>query len=224
MAVRVLVGEDSYLAREGIAHVLEQIPDVEVVGMYGDTDELRRAIDANPPDVVLTDVRMPPTGTDEGLRLASELRRTHPQVGVLVLSQYAEPIYVTAIFEDGAERRGFMQKDRLRSREDLARALHDVATGGSYVDASVVVPLIARGPRPVLEMLTPREREILGLIALGQSNIAIAATAGITKRGVERHVNAIFAKLSLPPDDDVNRRVKAVLMYLSESHVPDVSG
>jgi DNA-binding NarL/FixJ family response regulator len=215
--MRVVVGEDSFLAREGISRVLERIEGVELVGTGADLEEVRRVIEESAPDVVLTDIRMPPTGTDEGIRLAAELRSSHPEIGVVVLSQHAEPLYATALFEQGSEGRAYLLKERLRDREELSRALHEVAAGGSVVDPRVVEELLAaqrRNKASKLDRLTPRELEILSLIAEGRSNTAIAEQLVVTRRAVERHINAIFWKLDLGESEDVSRRVKAVLVYL----------
>jgi DNA-binding NarL/FixJ family response regulator len=216
MAMRVVLGEDSLIAREGIVRMLETM-DVELVGVYGGLDELRAGIDEGSPDIVLTDIRMPPSHTDEGIRLAQELRSSHPEMGVVVLSQHAEPLYATALFDRGSERRAYLLKDRLRERDELDRALQTVRRGGSVVDPRIVEELLSslrRRNESRLNELTPRELELLGLIAEGMSNSAIATTLVITRRAVERHVNAIFAKLDLGDSADVSRRVKAVLLYL----------
>jgi DNA-binding NarL/FixJ family response regulator len=217
VGIRVVLGEDSFLAREGIVSVLQTIEDVEVVGVAGDLDSLRALIDDASPDVLVTDIRMPPTNTDEGIRLANELRSSAPGVGVLVLSQHAEPLYASALFQNGSGRRAYLLKERVTDREELARALREVAGGGSVVDSRIVDELLAfqkQQDDSKLDQLTPREFEILGLIAEGQSNAAIASRLVITKRAVERHINAIFWKLDLGESEDVSRRVKAVLLYL----------
>lgn len=215
--IRVVAAEDSFLAREGIASILGGIEDVELVEMSGDLDELRAAVDRSAPDVVLTDIRMPPTNTDEGIRFAAELRDSYPEMGVVVLSQHAEPGYAMALFKGGSDRRAYLLKERLQDQAELSRALHDVAAGRSLVDSKVVDKLLSSRERrdSDLEKLTPRELEILGLITEGRSNGSIASSLGITKRGVERHVNAIFLKLDLGEPEDVSRRVKAALLYLS---------
>ena len=216
MAIRVLVADDDYLAREGIARALEMVEDVRVVGSCEDLDSALAAVADVVPDVVLTDIRMPPGQSDEGLRLAAELRRSHPQVAVLLLSQHAEPLYALDLFEQGPDRRGYLLKERLRSHTELGLAIHQLVEGGSYVDPAVVTPLLHH-QAAALDPLTAREREILAGVAGGASNAAIAAATGITKRAVERHINSIFAKLHLPADEDVNRRVKAALIFLSEA-------
>lgn len=217
MAIRVVVGEDSFLAQQGIASILGDMDDVELVDTTADLDALRDSVERTGPDVVLTDIRMPPTNTDEGIRFAAELRSSHPEVGVVILSQHAEPRYAMALFRAGSDRRAYLLKERLRDQAELSRALHDVAAGRSLVDSRVVDKLVsARGRNDrELHKLTARELEILGLIAEGRSNRAIAAKLSITKRAVERHINAIFLKLDLGEPENVSRRVKAALLYLS---------
>jgi DNA-binding NarL/FixJ family response regulator len=217
MALRVVLGEDSYLAREGIVRALERLEDIELAATCGDLDELREAVVGERPDVVLTDIRMPPTNTDEGIRFAAELRSSHPEIGVVVLSQHAEPLYATSLFERGSDRRAYLLKERLRDGAELQRALREVASGGSVVDPRVVEELLGlqrRRSDTRLDRLTARELEILGMIAEGRSNSAIAESLVITKRAVERHINSIFSKLDLGDSEDVSRRVKAVLLYL----------
>ncbi len=215
--IRVVLADDSFLAREGIARALESIEDVQLVETCVELDELRAAVERNKPDVVLTDIRMPPTNTDEGIRFALELRSSHPEVGVVVLSQHADPSYAMALFADGSERRGYLLKERVKDEDELARALREVVAGRSLVDPRVVDRLVtARVDKdPGLERLTPRERQILAMIAEGRSNNAIAETLMVTKRAVERHINGIFLKLDLGEASDVNRRVKAALLYLT---------
>ena len=218
MTLRLILGEDSFLAREGIMRALESVEGIEIVAVCDDLDSLRAAILESDVDVVLTDIRMPPTNTDEGIQLAGELRSTHPNVGVVVLSQHADPLYAIALFDEGSSRRAYLVKDRVTEPSELARVLREVADGGSAVDPTVVERLLdlqrRRGNRQ-LDLLTPRELEILGLIAEGRSNSAIAESLVITKRAVERHINAIFSKLDLGAPDDINRRVKAALLYLA---------
>jgi len=170
---------------------------------------------------VLTDIRMPPSYTDEGIRLAAELRSSHPSMGVVVLSQHAQPLYAVSLFETGSERRAYLLKERLRNHSELGRALREVHQGGSVVDPQIVEELVAGHARhegSKLVRLTPRELETLGLVAEGRSNAAIAGSLVITKRAVERHINTIFGKLELRESDDVNRRVTAALMYLAGTH------
>jgi DNA-binding NarL/FixJ family response regulator len=223
MAIRVVVGEDSFLARQGITSILDDIEGVELVEASADLDELRAAVERAAPDVVLTDIRMPPTNSDEGIRFAAELRSSHPEIGVVVLSQHAEPRYAMALFRAGSDRRAYLLKERLKDQAELSRALHDVAAGRSLVDSRVVDKLVAAHERQDSELgrLSPRELEILGLIAEGGSNNAIATKLSITKRAVERHINAIFRKLDLGEPENVSRRVMAALLYLSgDGHPP----
>jgi DNA-binding NarL/FixJ family response regulator len=219
MAIRIVVGEDSVVIREGIERMLERIDDIEIVATCADAATLRAAIAEQRPDVVLTDIRMPPTGTDEGIRVAVELRETAPEVGVVVLSQHVEPAYAVALLEGGSAGRAYLLKDRLRDSTALTRAIREVAEGGSLVDPVVVDQLvIARSQRDnsPLRELTERELQILAMIAEGRSNAAIADELVVTKRAVERHINAIFLKLGLREDEDVSRRVKAALLYLAD--------
>jgi DNA-binding NarL/FixJ family response regulator len=215
--VRIVLGEDNFIAREGLIRVLEEIDGVEVAGAFADAVALREAVDRLRPDVVLTDIRMPPTGTDEGIRVAEELRETHPEVGVIVLSQHVEPLYALTLFEQGSHGRAYLLKDRLMDADELRRAVHEVASGGALVDPRVVEELLAhwKDEESPLARLTPRERETLALVAEGRSNLAIALALDVTERAVERHINAIFAKLELTEPSKVNRRVKAALVYLS---------
>ena len=216
--VRVVVGEDSFLTREAISALLNDTAGIELVAACEDAGSLRAAIDREQPDVVLTDIRMPPNHRDEGIKLANELRETQPEIGVVVLSQHAEPTYAAILFEDGSHGRAYLLKESLKDREELIRAVVTVAEGGSVVDPLIVDELleIQRRRRDTpLDQLTPRELEILGLIAEGRSNAAIAEKLVVTKRAVERHINSIFMKLGLRESDDISRRVKAALLYLS---------
>ena len=216
---RVVLADDSFLIREAIAAVLGSEPGFELVAACGDGDALLAAIDAEQPDVVLTDIRMPPSGDGEGILVANRLRDTHPGVGVVVMSQYADPRYGADLFEQGSDRRAYLLKERLHHRAQLVGALEAVAAGGSIVDPKVVETLIAdrvKSERSPLGELTTRELEILAELAQGKSNQAIATQRFLTKRAVEKHINAIFSKLGLTPDEDVSRRVKAALIYLSE--------
>jgi DNA-binding NarL/FixJ family response regulator len=218
MAVRVVLGEDSFLAREAIEGVLQRADGIELVAACSDLDSLRAVIDETLPDVVVTDIRMPPDNSDEGIRLAAELRSKHPKIGVVVLSQHAEPIYATTLFEEGSERRAYVLKESVKDQAELSRALKTVAEGGSVVDPIVVEQLVETRRRREdahLDALTPRELEILGMIAEGQSNAAIAEKLVVTKRAVERHINSIFLKLDLRDAEDVSRRVMAALRYLA---------
>ncbi len=219
MAVRVVIGEDSLIVREGIHELLASSPGTEVVASCEDAESLLEAVDAHAPDVVLTDIRMPPSKTDEGIRVAARLRESHPEVGVVVLSQYSEPAYVLRLLESGSDKRGYLLKDRVHNRGELVSALDAVAQGGSVIDPKIVEVLVdakARAERSPLAELTSREREVLAEIAEGKSNTAIADSLVLTKRAVEKHINSIFMKLGLAAADDVSKRVKATLLFLAE--------
>jgi DNA-binding NarL/FixJ family response regulator len=217
--IRVAMADDSYLVREALARVLDGADGVDVVASCGDRDSLLRAVDAEEPDVVVTDIRMPPTDTDEGLQVAASLRRTHPRVGVVLLSQYADSSYGLALLAEGSERRAYLLKERIQYRGQLVAAIEAVAHGDSMIDAKVVEGLIAarrRAEHSRLAELTSRETEILAYVARGYSNQAIADELVLTKRAVEKHINGIFLKLGLSQAEDVARRVKAALIYLAE--------
>ena len=217
--IRVAVAEDSYPIREFLTMILSSTPAVELVAVCSNGNELRTAIAASQPDVVVTDIRMPPSGADEGIRIAMSLRDTHPEIGVVVLSQYAEPAYALGLFDGGTGRRAYLLKERIRDSEELIAAIEMVARGGSVIDPLVVDVLIqarSRAGHSRLAQLTSREREVLAEIAAGKSNGAIAESLVLTKRAVEKHVNAIFSKLDLPETEDVSRRVKATLFFLDE--------
>jgi DNA-binding NarL/FixJ family response regulator len=217
--IRVVLADDSYLVREAVTRLLEATDRVELLSACGDRDTLLAAIDEQRPDVVVTDIRMPPTHTDEGLQVAARVRETHPEIGVVVLSQYAEPEYGLALLENGSDGRAYLLKERINHRGQLVSAIEAVAEGGSVMDAKVVETLIAARQRvehSPLGELTPRELEILSFIARGHSNQAIADELVLTKRAVEKHINAIFLKLGLTDALDVSRRVKAALIYLAE--------
>jgi DNA-binding NarL/FixJ family response regulator len=220
MAIRVVVAEDSLIVREGLVQLLAQSPSVDVVAAYGDVDAVLAAVDRDRPDVVLTDIRMPPSNTDEGIRLAKLLGDQRPDTGVVVLSQYAEPPYVLALLDRGSDRRGYLLKERVHDRGQLVSAIDTVARGGSVIDPKVVEVLVeskARAERSPLAELTPRERDVLAEIAEGKSNAAIAESLVLTKRAVEKHINSIFMKLGLADSQDVSRRVKATLMFLADN-------
>jgi DNA-binding NarL/FixJ family response regulator len=217
--LRVAVAEDSYPIREFLAVTLGAAPEVELVAICTNGKELEVAIEKWDPDVVVTDIRMPPSRLDEGIRIATQLRETRPNVGVVVLSQYAEPEYVLALLEKGSGGRAYLLKERVRDRGELIGAIEAVARGGSVIDPTIVDVLIdarARAAKSRLTQLTPRERELLAEMASGKSNGAIAESLFLTKRAVEKHVNSIFSKLDLPETEDVSRRVKATLIFLSE--------
>ena len=217
MSIRVVLAEDDFLLRQGIRRVLEAAPDVVVVAECADGDELLAAVDADPPDVVVTDVRMPPSGADEGIRIANRLRTTHPGVGVVVLSQFVEPEYALALLEHGSQRRAYLLKERVSDRRRIARALRDVAAGGSAFDPKVVDALVSTRSPSLLSPLSPREREVLAEVAQGKSNPAIADALGLSKSAVEKYITSIFAKLGLAGAQDVSQRVKAALMFLDDS-------
>ena len=219
-AIRVVLADDSYLVREALDRVLEGADGIEVVASCRDRDSLRRAIEEERPDVVVTDIRMPPSDTDEGLQVAADLRQTNPGIGVVVLSQYADPRYSLALLDDGSDGRAYLLKERVQHRGQLVSAIETVANGGSVIDAKVVEALItarSRAERSPLADMTPRELEILAFVARGHSNQAIADELVLTKRAVEKHINAIFLKLGLTEALDVSRRGKAALIYLAES-------
>ena len=218
-SLRVMIAEDSLLVREGVRQMVDRQDDLDVIGDYPDLPSLRSALAERTPDVVVTDVRMPPSFTDEGIRMAVELRESQPDVGVVVLSQYAEPAYARDLLSGGSSRRGYLLKERVSEPDQLAEAIRTVANGGSVIDATVVDLLVSassRGPASPLAGLTPRELEVLDHVAQGKSNAAVAASLFLTERAVEKHINALFAKLGLAATPDVNRRVTAVLMHLSE--------
>ena len=218
MALRLVLAEDNLLVREGLQQLLSSIDGVELVGVCADLDELLESIDRHDPDVVLTDIRMPPTRTDEGIRAAARLRDTHPGVGVVVLSQHSEPAYVLELLDAGSDGRGYLLKERVHDRSQLSTAISTVAAGGSVIDPKLVEVLVtarAAAERSPLRELTPREREVLAEIAEGKSNAAIAESLVLTKRAVEKHINSIFMKLNLADAEDVSKRVKATLLFLS---------
>ena len=218
--IRVVVAEDTYLVREGIRRLLEPEPDIDLVAACGDLPSLRKAIEAEQPDVVLTDIRMPPSSRDEGIQVADQLRDERPQTGVVVLSQFAAPEYALALLEKGADRRAYLLKDRVGDGAQLAGAIREVARGGSVIDPMIVEALVrakGRSESP-LDELTPRERETLEEMAQGKNNAAIAASLVITEQSVEKLIHSIFRKLGVAWQPDANRRVKAVLLYLAEQN------
>jgi len=218
MAVRVVLAEDNYLVREGVRKLVETEADLEVVGVCADYDSLLRTAEDERPDVVVTDIRMPPTGTDEGIRAASVLRDQHPDMGVVVLSQYSEPAYALSFLDGGSKGRAYLLKERVSDIGQLAAAIREVAAGGSVIDPVVVDALVAARAQPEdspLHRLTAREKEILSEMAQGKNNAAVAASLVLSERAVEKHINSIFSKLALSEEPDVHRRVKAVLLFLS---------
>ena len=219
MAIRVVLAEDNYLVREGIRRLLETHPELELVASCEDYDSLIAAVKADPPDVVLTDIRMPPGDSDEGIRAANLFREEWPDVGVVVLSHHDEAEYALALLEGGSEGRAYLLKERVSDLDQLIGAIHEVARGGSVIDPKVVEALVsakARAQKSPLAQLTPRESEVVAEMAQGKTNASIAAALFLTERAVEKHINSIFSKLGLSGERDVHRRVKAVLLFLSE--------
>jgi DNA-binding NarL/FixJ family response regulator len=215
--LRIVLADDNVLIREGLASIVASLHGVDLVSQCESVDDLFAQVEAFEPDVVLTDIRMPPTHTDEGIVAALRLRRERPGVGVVVLSQYSQPAYVLSLFEHGSDRLAYLLKERV-SPGELERAIRTVAAGGSVIDPRVVEVLVAaRGARPsAIDRLTPRERDVLGLIAEGLNNAAIADRLVLSQRAISKHINAIFSKLDLAEDDDAHRRVTAVLMWLGQ--------
>jgi len=223
MPLRVALGEDNLIVREGVRQLLEADPEIEIVAAVGDSLSLRAICEKERPDVVITDIRMPPTETDEGIKIAEELRESHPQMGVVVLSQFSDPVYAVALLERGSDRRAYLLKERVHNRAELTAAVRAVSTGGSMIDAKIVETLVrarAEAERSPLSELTSREREVLSEIAQGKSNSAIAESLFLTKRAIEKHINAIFLKLGLADSQDVSKRVAAALILLSSSEAP----
>jgi DNA-binding NarL/FixJ family response regulator len=220
--INVVLGEDSYIVREGLRQLLASAGGIEVQAECEDFGSLLQAVEDRRPDVVLTDIRMPPTQQDEGIQIAARLRTEHPEIGVVVLSQYAEPSYVLALLDAGSDRRAYLLKERVHDRAQLVGAIEAVAAGDSVIDPKIVELLVAaktRSARSPLAQLTPRELEVLAAIAEGKSNAAISDALVLTKRAVEKHINAIFLKLNLSHAQDagdVSPRVKAALLFLAE--------
>jgi DNA-binding NarL/FixJ family response regulator len=219
MPLRVVLAEDNALLRQGLVRLVEAADDLELVGTAEDMPSLLDLIDVEKPDVVVTDIRMPPTGTDEGIRVAQQLRTERPDTGVVVLSQHADATYALALLDGGSDGRAYLLKERVADVGELTDAIRQVAQGGSVIDATVVEQLVAanrKSSRSKLDALTPRETEVLGEMAQGKSNAAIAATLFLSERAIEKHTNSIFSKLGLSEEKDLNRRVMAVLLYLHE--------
>ena len=218
-----MIAEDEFLMREALEHVMARAEGIEVVRYVGDRDALLAAVEEEHPDAVLTDIRMPPTRTDEGIQAAQALRRSDPSIGVVVLSQFADPTYALELLEAGSAGRAYLLKERVSEPAELISAIHAVVRGESVIDPRVVDSLVrarsvnARSP---LAELTPRERDVLSELAQGKSNAAIARSLVLTKRAVEKHINAIFTKLELPSPDDVSRRVTAALLFLASGEAP----
>ena len=218
--IRVVFAEDNYLVREGTAALLATSDQVELVGTATTRDELLAAVEEHAPDAVLTDIRMPPTGTNEGIEAAKTIRAAHPEIGVVVLSQFVEEEYAFDLLKDGASGLGYLLKERVADVDELVRALGEVARGGSVLDPKVVEALVSAKDRMAhspLAQLTDREREVLSHMAQGENNAAIAASLFLTERAVEKHINSLFHKLGLTEEPDVHRRVMAVLAFLRET-------
>jgi DNA-binding NarL/FixJ family response regulator len=218
---RLVVAEDAYLIREGIRSALERDEDeVEVLEYCPDICSLLQAVESDPPDVVITDIRMPPTSTDEGIQAAARLRKNHPEIGVVVISQYVSPHYALKLFEHGSAGRAYLLKEHIGHRIQLMEAIREVAAGGSVVDPKVVDVLVEarmRAKNSLLSRLSAREREVLAGVATGASNAAIADSLFLTKRAVEKNINSLFAKLDLTDDKTTSRRVRAALLFLADS-------
>jgi DNA-binding NarL/FixJ family response regulator len=220
MALRLVIAEDHLLVREGIRRLLETQPGIEIAAMCEDLDSLLAAVETERPDVVITDIRMPPGNADEGIRAAEQIRQTHPDMGVVVLSQYATPSFALALLESGSARRSYLLKERVQDLDYLVSAIRAVADGGSVIDPKVVEALVAenaRGDESRLNQLTPRERDVLREMAAGKSNAAIGESLFLAERSVEKVIHSIFLKLGLTWEDAVHKRVKAVILYLAES-------
>jgi DNA-binding NarL/FixJ family response regulator len=218
--IRLVLAEDHYLIREALRGLLATQDDFEIAAVCEDLDSLLEAVEAERPDVVVTDIRMPPGNTDEGIQVATRLRETSPEVGVVVLSQYATPTFVLALLEGGSERRAYLLKERVKDLDQLVSAIHAVADGGSVMDPKVVEALVAENARAEdspLNELTPRERDVLREMAEGKNNAGIAEALVLTERSVEKVIHSIFLKLGLTWETAVHKRVKAVILYLAES-------
>ena len=221
--IRVVIGEDTFLMREALERIMSGFDYIEAVAFCGDRDSLTAAIERERPDAVLTDIRMPPTGTDEGIQVARALRVSDPDIGVVILSQFADPSYVLAFLDSGSARRAYLLKERVSDPHQLVAAIEAVVAGGSVIDPKVVEVLVharSAGATSPLSVLTRREHDVLAELAQGKSNAAIANSLVLTKRAVEKHINAIFTKLELDSPDDVSRRVKAALLFLASGNSP----
>lgn len=223
VTLRVVFAEDNYLVREGTAALLASVDDVELTAAVSDRDALLDAVAQTKPDAVLTDIRMPPSHTTEGIQAARTIREEHPGTGVVVLSQFVEEDYAYELLKDGAEGLGYLLKERVADVDEVVRALREVARGGSVLDPKVVEGLVSRKERLArspLAQVTEREREVLQLMAEGRNNAAIARELVLTERAVEKHINSLFHKLGLTEEPDVHRRVMAVLAFLREGGAP----
>jgi DNA-binding NarL/FixJ family response regulator len=219
----VVFAEDNYLVREGTSALLGEVEDLELVDTAGDLEGLLSAVEEHRPDSVLTDIRMPPTNTTEGIDAARQIRASHPHTGVVVLSQYSEEDYAYELLKDGAAGLGYLLKERVSGIEEVARALREVASGGSVLDPKIVEGLVnrrVREERSPIKHLTEREREVLSLMAEGKNNAGIARSLFLTERAIEKHINSLFHKLGLSEEPDIHRRVMAVLTLLREGGRP----
>lgn len=218
--IRVVFADDNYLLREGVKQLIETQPELELAATATDFDSLMAAVEREKPDVVLTDIRMPPSNSNEGIRAAEELRTRHPETGVVVLSQFVEPEYALSLLAKGAAGRAYLLKERVSDIDQLVNAIKEVARGGSAIDPKVVEALVQARTRKAdspLRELTAREREVLAAMAEGKNNAAIANSLFLTERAVEKHINSIFSKLGLQEEKDTHRRVRATLLYLAEA-------
>jgi DNA-binding NarL/FixJ family response regulator len=223
--LRVVLAEDNYLVREGTSRLLEDTGDIDVVATAGDAAQLLRVVDEHRPDVVITDIRMPPNHSMEGIEAAHAIRRDHPDTGVVVLSQYADGSYALELFKDGTAGLGYMLKERVGDLEDLLAAITNVASGGSTIDPQVVEVLVdarSRASRSLLKTLTPRELEVLGEMAQGKNNAGVASSLHLSESAVEKHVSAIFLKLGVSEQPQLSRRVSAVLAFLHDQPPADI--
>lgn len=224
MRIRVVLADDNFIVREGMRELLQTVEGLEVVATCNDFDSLQAAIEKDRPDVVVTDIRMPPTNTDEGIRIAESLRSSAPSIGVVVLSQFADAEYAIALLDKGAAGRAYLLKERVSDLDQMVDAIREVARGGSAIDSRVVEKLIAarsRTKRSALSELTAREREVLAAVAEGKNNAAIGETLHLSEGAVEKHISSIFSKLGVSEEQDIHRRVKAALIYLAEEREPD---
>jgi DNA-binding NarL/FixJ family response regulator len=220
VSIRLVLAEDHYLVREGVRRLLETDPDLEVVAVCGDLDGLLAAVESERPDVVVTDIRMPPANVDEGIQAAARIRESHPEVGVVVLSQYSQPTYALALLEGGTAGRAYLLKERVEDLDQLVGAIRTVADGGSVIDPKVVEELVverSRREQSPLDQLTPRERDVLREMAEGKNNASIAATLFVTERSVEKVIHSIFVKLGIAWEPSLHKRVKAVILYLADT-------
>jgi DNA-binding NarL/FixJ family response regulator len=225
MTVRVGIADDHLLVREAVRQMLEDATDIELVAVCSDADAMRAAVREHDLDVAVVGIRMRPDMTDDGIRLATELRRTHPGTGVVVLSDYCDPAHALALLDAGSDGRAYLLKDRLYDRTQIADTVRRVAQGGSVIDPKVIEVFVQSDSGPAvarLDSLSPREEEILAHMADGESNAGIASSLGLTKRAVEKHINGMFAKLQLPVDPHISRRVRAVLMFLADARSREV--